>query len=163
MPELYNLCDYPIADSDAPNNLILRAEKDLERALDALESTGILQCSNRMDLSELLNPACETHDMFDATDQDICDAILEAKKAREDTDFDNSSTTDSKIPLNAAMTHKEALQAVYGLRKYIMDLELDTPFAHTFKTMLGRFGHETCTQGMQNMNNTKITSYFSCT
>ena len=53
MPELYNLCDvvvptwqqrvtHPVADSDAPNDPILRAEKDLEQVLDALESTGIL-------------------------------------------------------------------------------------------------------------------------
>ena len=87
-----------------------------------------------MSLSELLNPACETHDMFDATDQDICDGVLEAKKALECTHSDFDSSTDSNVPLNAAMTRKEALQVVYGLWKYLMDSELNTPFARMFET-----------------------------
>ena len=59
---------------------VLQVEVLVQSTLDKLEATGALQHSNRMDLAELLNPAIEAHDMFDAMEKDIFDAVMEAKK-----------------------------------------------------------------------------------
>lgn len=42
-----------------PEDLILNAEKQVENALNELESTGTLQRRNRMGIDDLLNPADE--------------------------------------------------------------------------------------------------------
>ena len=62
---------------------ITQAESLIKAALDELELTGILQCSNRMDIKELLNPVAEAHNIFEALDKDICQAVMEAKEVRE--------------------------------------------------------------------------------
>ncbi|KAH0833950.1 hypothetical protein J3R83DRAFT_11150 [Lanmaoa asiatica] len=56
---------------------IQEAEHLFECALDDLESTGALQHSNQMDLSEILNPTGEAHNLFKATDEEIFDAVMD--------------------------------------------------------------------------------------
>ena len=68
------------SDTTSVGQAIMDAKKNVENVLDDLESTGALQCLNWMDLAELLNPAIESHDMFDATDKDIFDSVMEVKK-----------------------------------------------------------------------------------
>ena len=53
------------------NNPVSHAEQLVNVALDDLVATGALQKSNWMDLEELLNPATERHNVFDAPDEDI--------------------------------------------------------------------------------------------
>jgi len=67
------------------------AERLLRGALNDLESTGVLQHSNRMDIAGLLNPAAEMSDIFEATDEDIYQSVMEAKKAREGINNDMDS------------------------------------------------------------------------
>jgi hypothetical protein len=62
---------------------IQEAENEVINALNDLEATGALQRSNRMAIEDLLNPLEETHHIFQATDQDICDAVMDARAARE--------------------------------------------------------------------------------
>ncbi|KAF9232628.1 hypothetical protein BU15DRAFT_67286 [Melanogaster broomeanus] len=96
-------CKASIINSSAPTNLsvpvsvlihadeplqvnldpIVQAEKDVIMSLDDLEATGALQCSNRMDIKELLNPAEERQDLFEATDQGIYNVVMEAKAGRK--------------------------------------------------------------------------------
>ena len=54
------------------------AEKQLESALDELVSTGALQASNRMDIEGQLNPAEKSHVIDETTDEEICQAVLDA-------------------------------------------------------------------------------------
>ena len=54
------------ANSDDP--MAHHVETILQTALDDLQSTGALQQSNWMNIAELLNPATETTNVFDATD-----------------------------------------------------------------------------------------------
>jgi hypothetical protein len=65
-------------DNTRSQNPIANAEEQVKSALDELESTGVLQTQNRMDISELLNPADEEEDLNVATDEEICDAVLVA-------------------------------------------------------------------------------------
>ncbi|KAG6867056.1 hypothetical protein C0993_007186 [Termitomyces sp. T159_Od127] len=66
------------ADSTNQLDLITEVEKQVEKALDQLQSTGILQPQNRMTIESLLNLADEVHHMEQATEGDICQAVLDA-------------------------------------------------------------------------------------
>ncbi|KIK91645.1 hypothetical protein PAXRUDRAFT_13678 [Paxillus rubicundulus Ve08.2h10] len=96
---------------------IVQAEKDIIMALDNLEAT------------ELLNPTEERQDLFEATDQDIYNVVMEAKAAWEKTAAAGGSDEldNSDEPVKPTRTHKEALQAALILEEYIS--ELDGPFA----------------------------------
>ena len=108
-----------------------------------------------MSIAELLNPAYEAHNIYDATDQDIYEAVMDAKKAREGMDNNSDSPMIDAAPTR---TRTEALQAVCVLLEYTQGI--DTKYARKFEAVLGVFGRETHTLGMQNMSDMKITSYF---
>ncbi|KIK78415.1 hypothetical protein PAXRUDRAFT_164093 [Paxillus rubicundulus Ve08.2h10] len=115
-----------------------------------------------MDIEELLNPAKERQDLFEATDQDICNAVMEAKVAQENTaaaggsnELDNSDES-----VKPPHTHKEALQAALILEEYIS--ELDGPFAQKLEPLLGSFGKQTrfIDSDMQRLKDPNFTSCF---
>ncbi|KAF8523432.1 hypothetical protein JB92DRAFT_2884861 [Gautieria morchelliformis] len=98
-----------------------------------------------MDIAELLKPAAESH-MFEGTDEDIYQSVMDVKKAREENK-DNSNVIDGDIPIEPASTRNEALQAVLVLSKYVRDI--DDPFARKLEMMLGSFGQRTRAAGMK--------------
>ncbi|KAF8448756.1 hypothetical protein L210DRAFT_3523052 [Boletus edulis BED1] len=100
---------------------LIQAENLLQAALNDLESRGVLQHSNRMDISELLNPAAESHDIFSASDKDIHDAVMEAKRAREQSMLSGNDDDDPE-PVEPEITRKETLAAAISLRKYAQNL-----------------------------------------
>ncbi|KIO10228.1 hypothetical protein M404DRAFT_129242 [Pisolithus tinctorius Marx 270] len=106
-----------------------------------------------MDINALLNPAVEAHQAFEATDEDIYEAVMDAKRAWEEPAKSDDVDDESDAP-----TCNEALQAALLLQKYTK--ALDNPFARKLETMLGSFGQRTRTAGMQNMKDTKLISYF---
>ena len=59
----------------------------------SLRNTGTLQHSNRMDISELLNPANEAHGKDTVTDKDIFDAVMEARWEWEPGNCDEADDT----------------------------------------------------------------------
>ena len=83
---------------------IISIEKQLISTLDALERTGVLQCSNWLDISKLLNPPDEAFAVNMATDKDIFEAVMEAKWVQEDKSNDSD-------PVEPDSTHAELLQA----------------------------------------------------
>ena len=131
----------------------------VESVLDKLESTSVLQRSNRMNITELLNPAVEAHNMFDATDQDIFDAVMEAKRVKEGSAALGTGDVDDG-PFEELPTRKEALQAMLLVHRYTK--VLNDPLARTVETTLGLFAWRIRTEEMQNKKDTKITSYFLC-
>ena len=156
-------------DSDTPgpvDPITELAERLVNSALDDLEITGALQHSNRMDIAELLNPAAETPNFFDASDEDIFRAVMDAKMAREGgkSSSDEVGNLDTKDDPDAASepspTRSQALQACMLLKRYIVDM--DDPAARKLEVMLGSFGRMTWAHGMQNMENGKITDFFTC-
>ena len=69
-------------EAQANNNPVSEEERLVAEALDVLEATGALQRSNRMDITELLNPVAESSHVFDAGDEDIFQAVMDTKAAR---------------------------------------------------------------------------------
>ncbi|KAG5337003.1 hypothetical protein C0989_011212 [Termitomyces sp. Mn162] len=89
---------------DTTNQLdpITEAEKEVEEALDQLQSTGVLQSRNRMTIEALLNPTDEIYHMEQATDEDICQAVLAARKAREDAEITDGIDINDDAPVSSA-------------------------------------------------------------
>ncbi|KAI6151408.1 hypothetical protein EDD17DRAFT_1491465 [Pisolithus thermaeus] len=112
-----------------------------------------------MNITELLNPAAESHNIFEATDVDIYNAVMEAQKACEQSAVLGTSDDNDEEPVEAAPTRKEALQAVVLLRKYTKGL--DNPCAHKVESVLSTFGQMTRTKESRSMRESKITSYFT--
>ena len=129
----------------------------VESVLDQLGSTGVLQRSNQMNTTELLNPAVEAHNMFDATDQDIFDVVMEVKRVKEGSAALGTGDIDDE-PFEELPTRKETLQAMLLMRRYTK--VLNDPLTRTVETTLGSFARRKCTEEMQNKKDTKITSYF---
>ena len=75
-------------------------------ALDELEATGALQHSNQMDIPELLNPAIETNNIFGATNEDIYNSMMEARKLKEQDGLGDGDDVDTP---ELVLTRWEAL------------------------------------------------------
>ncbi|KAF8490274.1 hypothetical protein JB92DRAFT_3245558 [Gautieria morchelliformis] len=74
-----------------------------------------------MNIAELLNPADKLH-MFEGTDEDIYQSVMDVKKAQEENK-DNSDNIDNDIPIEPAPTYNEALQPMLLLRRYVRDID----------------------------------------
>ena len=128
-------------------------------AHDDLESTGALQRSNRMAVTAFLNPAAEARHIIDATDEEIYEVVMEAKRAREGLVVAGTGSDDiDDGPVEPAPTRTEAIGAVPLLRRYTKDL--DDPFARKFETMLSTFAQRTRAKEMARSKDTKLTQYF---
>ena len=138
---------------------ILQVEMLIKSILDKLESTGVLQCLNRMSITELLNPAVEAHNMLDTTDQDIFDVVVEVKRVKEGLAALGTGDVDDE-PFEELPTRKEMLQAMLLVCRYTK--VLNDPLACMVETTLGSFARRICTEEMQSKKDTKITSYFLC-
>ena len=110
-----------------------------------------------MNITELLNPAVEAHNMFDATDQDIFDVVMEVKRVKEGSAALGTGDIDDE-PFEELPTRKETLQAMLLMHRYTK--VLNDPLTRTVETTLGSFARRKCTEEMQNKKDTKITSYF---
>ncbi|KAH9003613.1 hypothetical protein EDB86DRAFT_2798786 [Lactarius hatsudake] len=133
------------------------AEARLAAALDELESTGALQRSNRMSISELVNPPDEAYLVSKTTNEDIFDAVMEARRAREggqtgQDDIDEDTLVDP-IP-----TRAEALQMALGLSRYTMDKDDD--LLRKMDSVLVSFRRQARRLEMSSLKESKITSYF---
>ncbi|KAI9443891.1 hypothetical protein H4582DRAFT_1807664 [Lactarius indigo] len=139
---------------------ISAAEDRVVAALDELESTGVLQRSNRIPLSDLLNPADEVHFLNTTMDEEIFNAVMEAKQAQEECQSgrDKSDTISEDIPMDPIPTHAEALRAAKTLSRYTRDK--NDPFLQQLDSTLVTFGWRTCALEMENMRASRITSYF---
>ncbi|KIK75217.1 hypothetical protein PAXRUDRAFT_173446 [Paxillus rubicundulus Ve08.2h10] len=146
--------------TDAMGDAITHAETLVKNTLDDLEATGVLQPSNWMDITTLLNPAVETYNMFDVTDEDIFESVMDAKMLQErNAEDNNNNNIDNSEPQAPGLTRHEALQAMLMLKKYIGTI--NNPFSRKFEVMLGSFGQQTRVAEMQDMKDTKLTDYFS--
>ena len=99
------------------------AENQVVALLDELENIGALQRSNRMELAEFLYPPDEAHgidiDAATLTDQDIFDAVMEAKREEEE-ECDDGDDTDADTP-EPNPTRVEVLEAASMIFRYIQD------------------------------------------
>jgi hypothetical protein len=59
---------------------IIDAEKSICDVLDELVSRGALQPRNRMDIECLLNPVQESHTITETMDEELYEAVMDARK-----------------------------------------------------------------------------------
>ena len=109
-----------------------------------------------MNITELLNPAVKAHNMFDTTDQDIFDVVMEVKRVKQGLAALRALGTGDidDEPFKELPTHKEMLQAMLLMRRYTK--VLNDPLTCTVETTLGSFARRICTEEMHISKSTKI-------
>ena len=148
--------DMPHRDLEDPASI---AEKEVEAALDDLESTGVLHKSNRMSLEALLNPTEESQVMDETTDEEICHAVQNARRADENLDRNGGDDdADDDAEPEAIPSRKEVLKAVSTISGYIAGL--DKPIARKLESILHSFRQQLHLEAGRNMRATSITDYF---
>ena len=159
---LFPLALIHTTEAQANNNPVSEEERLVTEALDVLEATGDLQRSNRMDITELLNPVAESSHVFDAGNKDIFQAVMHTKAAQESSKSDEVSAdgnNDCDEPTEPPPTWKEALQAMMVLRRYAN--EMDDSLVHKVEAVLGSFGRMTQVHEVKSMKDKKLTKYFT--
>ena len=161
---LPEMTDTPLTQPTVPVSLLVHprdpisaVEDQLTAALDELESTGVLQRSNRMSISDLLNPVDEAHFLVTTTDEDIFNAVMEARQVQEgeksiQDDFDEDLLVDP-IP-----TRAEAIRAALMISRYSMH-QAD-PILQEVEPALASFKRRARILETRDMKESKITSYF---
>ena len=135
---------------------IVNAEKAVQRALDSLESKGVLHHSNRMDIEALLNPASEILD--EATDEEIFQAVVDTRKAQDELEITGGDDVDDDAQIEVLPTRCEVLKAVSVISNYVNTL--NDPFARKLEAVLGSFRHDLHLESSQAMVSTQLTDYF---
>ncbi|KAF8495833.1 hypothetical protein JB92DRAFT_2834729 [Gautieria morchelliformis] len=107
-----------------------------------------------MDIAGLLNPPAETYNIFNATDEEIFESVMDVKKLQESNEDDD----DNIDMLAPGPTRREALQAALTLKKYLGTF--DDSFACNLEGMLGSLGQQTRAVEMRAMKDTKVLDYF---
>ena len=143
----------PIANFDA----ILLAEKAINKSLDKLQETGVLQEANHISIEQLLNLMKKhSHTVKDVSNEDIQNTVLGSiEKSSSGANLENTKDHEDIVP---HPTHHEALAAVSTLQRYVQDI--DTPYAQDFKPTLVSFGHQTWLNGFKIVQETKISDFF---
>ena len=134
---------------------ITQVEKQVEAVLDDLVATGALQKGNRMDIESLLNPAGESHILTETSDEEIYQAVIDAKEAHENLEGDDID----ECPLSEPRpTHRDLLKAVSTINKYIE--EVNDPLARRIEALLGTLNRHIRVDEARNMKETLLTDYF---
>jgi hypothetical protein len=134
---------------------LAHAEKEVENALDDLQSRGVLHRDNRMDIESLLNPQNEIHITAEASDKDIYEAIIDAIEARENIGGDD---VDNDGPVKPRPSHRDVLKAVSIIMQYIS--ELNIPLARKIEASLSSLTRLIHKDEARSMKNTVLTDFF---
>ena len=104
---------------------IAQAKEGVKSTLDELQSLGILQQSNRMDLKHLLNPIEEQNYMLvELSNQDICDVVLKAMAGKDDhADKRDDSDTEDEVAVRPQPTRSKTLEAISMIQSYVEDID----------------------------------------
>ncbi|KAG6872986.1 hypothetical protein C0992_009213 [Termitomyces sp. T32_za158] len=130
-------------DSTSKLDPIAEVEKEVKKVLDQLQLIGVLQPQNRMTVEALLNPADEAHHMEQATDEDICQAVLDARQAQEDAEMTGGvDDINDDAPVQARPARREVLQAASLIKSYTDGME--GPVARDLDHILALFKRQLC-------------------
>ena len=145
--------------TDCNQDPIANAEQKLIRALDNLMATGVLQPSNRMDIEALVNPVEESQVMDETTDAEICQAVLDAKKAQEEAVVNGGDDdVDDDALLEPSPTHREVLQAASVINRYAE--KLNDPLARKLEVDLASLRRQVHLESSYSMSSTLLTDFF---
>jgi hypothetical protein len=148
--------------TDQLEDPITNAKNKVRYALDDLQATGMLHSKNRMDIEALLNPANESQMMDETIDEEICKAVLAAKKSQEEGPINGRDDNDNdNTPLEPCPTHHKVFQAASIINRYTE--HLDDPLTCKLEAILGSFGCQMCLEKSWLMTSTYLTDYFHCT
>ncbi|KAF8239648.1 hypothetical protein L208DRAFT_1236572 [Tricholoma matsutake] len=112
-----------------------------------------------MDIEALLNLADESHVIDETTDEEICQAVLDAQKAQEEGPINGGDNdVDDDAPVEPCPTHCEVLQAAAVINKYIDGV--DDPSARKLEGILASFKCQMRLEMSSSMNSTHLTDYF---
>ena len=117
-----------IHDSTTQTDPVAHAERQVEQALNSLVATGALQTTNHMSIEVLLNPPAESQMMDKVTDQEIYQAVMEAREAHENMEMTGGDDIDEDCTVEPSPTRQQVLEAMHTIRRYTD--ELDGPIAH---------------------------------
>ncbi|KAI0245438.1 hypothetical protein BJV78DRAFT_1138610 [Lactifluus subvellereus] len=113
-----------------------------------------------MDIKSLLNPAAESQVIDMTTDEEIYQAVIDARSAQEDTIINGGDDdTNDGGPIEDCPTRCEALQAASVLSRYVD--HINNPGARKLEAALGSFEWQTCLDESCSQTSTRITDYFS--
>jgi DDE superfamily endonuclease len=140
-------------DAAGGEDLIKNAEQDVEMTLDGLQSKGVLQAENRMSIEMLLNPVDERHIIDETTDEEICEAVLEAHRIEEDVEERSED-----VIIEVGPTRCEALKAAMVVNRYIETI--DDPFARKLEAVLASFGRQLQLEAANSTTPTYLTDHF---
>ncbi|KAH8988660.1 hypothetical protein EDB86DRAFT_2808318 [Lactarius hatsudake] len=90
-----------------------------------------------MDIKSLLNPDGESHTLTGVSDEEIYQAVMDARGARENLKINGGDDIDNNIPLEPHPTQANILKAVSMISKYTNDI--NDPLAHSIEAVLGSF------------------------
>jgi len=145
-------------DSSAQMDPIANAERQVEVALDNLVATGALQKTNRMYIESLLNPVGESHVLTGTSDDEICQAVLEAMDARENMIMNGGDDVDTDIPMEPRPSRRDVLKAASTIGRYIDDWNNHT--ARKLEALLGSFNRQLTLDETNGMKTAMITDFF---
>jgi hypothetical protein len=147
-----------ILDPTRHEDPINQVEKAVAVALDDLVATGALQAGNRMDIESLLNPTEESQNMQETSEEDIFDAVMECRNAREDEPITGGDDVDDTSPCKPPPSRCEVLQAALIINRFVQNI--DDPLARRVEAVLGSLGRQTCYESQCDKVDSKITDFF---
>ncbi|KAJ2934201.1 hypothetical protein H1R20_g2939, partial [Candolleomyces eurysporus] len=149
----------PTPATAAPADSLEAIEKEVEVALNQLESRGALHNSSRMSLEFLLDPPGEHEVLTETADQDIFSAVMSAQAAQELMDINGGDNTDNTPDPEPCPTNLDILQASATIKKFIK--EINEPYAHKLEVLLSSLTHNLRLKNTKALKDTLITKFFT--
>ena len=144
--------------SESHMDPLAQAEKQVENALDDLQTRGVLHRDHRLDIESLLNPQNEAHITAEASDKDIYQAVMDAIEAWENVEKKGGDDVDKDGPVKACLSRSKVLKAISTTMEYV--LALDNPLACKIETLLGSLIRLIRKDKARSMRNTILTDFF---
>ena len=118
---------------------VAEVEKQVEAALDDLIIKGAIQPCDHMDIENLLNPAGESQDLTESSDEKNFQSVLDAIEACEKIDINGGDDVDDgpDVEIEPQPTRHKAVSII---TKYID--ELDDPVSCKLKGLLQSFNRQ---------------------
>ena len=98
------------------------------------------------------------HNLFEATENDIYEAVMDAKTVKDGLDGNNNDSEKDVTPTKPGPACHKALQTVLMLQEYIGTI--NNPFVCKLEVKLNSFGWVTRAVVAHSMKDTKLTNYF---
>jgi hypothetical protein len=107
-------------------------------------------------VGDLLNPVEESQNVQETSDEEIFDAVMKCRDARENAPITGGDDVDDVLPCEPLPSRREVMQAALLINRYV----LDDPLARREEAMLETLGHQTRYEAQRDKVDSKITDFF---